>query len=67
MKRENGNFAIESVACAEESNNKFTNQLKVNESIRTLGAYMFPKLHWDRQFQATKEKITESIAKLNNT
>ena len=28
---------------------------------------MCPKLHWDREFLVMKEKMKESIAKLNNT
>ena len=28
---------------------------------------MFPKLHWDVQFQVMKSKMIESIKNLNNT
>ena len=52
MNRENGKFRIENI----EVNNTCINQLKVNESIRGLGVYMFTKLHWYGQFLVINEK-----------
>ena len=48
-------------------NNTSIKQLSTNEAIRTLGVHICPQLQWDDQFTVMKEKMIESIAKLNNT
>ena len=50
-----------------KTNNKIIKQLSTKEAIRTLGVHMYPKLQWNDQFGVMKEKMIESIAKLNNT
>ena len=42
-------------------------QLKVKEAIITLGFHTCPQLKWYGQFKVVKDKMIDSIAKLNNT
>ena len=44
-----------------------TNQLKVIDTIRTLGAHECLQLQGYDQFKVTKEKMIESMANLNKT
>ena len=48
-------------------NNKTIKQLNTKEAIRALGVHMCPQVQLKYQFKVMKEKMIESIAKLNNT
>ena len=56
-----------SVECELKINKKIIKQLNTKEAIRTLGVHMCPQVQWKDQFKVMKEKMIESIAKLNNT
>ena len=66
-KRTNGKFEIVTAECELKINDKTIKQLNAKEAIRTLGVQMCPQVQWKDQFKVMKEKMIESIAKLNNT
>ena len=66
-KRTNGKFEIVTVECELKINNKTIKQLNTKEAIRTLGVHMCPQVQQKDQFKVMKEKMIESIAKINNT
>ena len=45
---------------------KEVEQLQVNKSVRTLGAWMAPSLEWKGQFEVMRNKLLESMRKLIN-
>ena len=56
IEERNGKFKSENIESTLEANVTCTNKLKVNDSRRTLGVNMHPKLHWDGKFIVTKTK-----------
>ena len=67
MEGKNWKLKIENIEFELKVNNISTMQLKVKEAIITLRVHMFPPFQWDCQFKVIKDKMIESIAKLNDT
>ena len=60
-------FKIENVECELKVNNTSMIQLKAKEAIRTVGCHTCPHSPWDIQFKCMKDKMIDSIEKINNT
>ena len=67
MDEKNGTFQLEYVKCELKVSNISIKQLKAKEAVRILEVHVCPQLQWDEQYKVMKEKIIESIAKINNT
>ena len=63
--RKYGKFKLENAEHELKVRNISMNQSQVKEALRTVGAHTCPQLQWDEQHKVMKEKMIESIEKLN--